>query len=443
MKLRLPFIILLFTVFSASAQETKEKEVVKTGWNFGALPATSYSSDLGLMYGGVINLYYYGDGSRYPKYNHSFYFDAVRYTKGSTRFSFKYDSDQLLKGLQTFLELNYDIDQLYSFLGFNGYDAVYNKRWIEQDDPDYKTKAFYAYHRKLFRAKLDVQGPLCGEHLLWIAGFNFQEFEAGPVQVEKLNKKRNEDDKLPDVDGLYAIYKNWGLISDEESNGGNIPAFKAGIIYDTRDFRAVPEHGVWSEAVLEFIPQIFGSETSFTRLSLSHRQYLPLIPKRKLVAAYRLAYQIAIGGNVPFYYLTQMVATSSKGSSFEGVGGEKTLRGILKNRVVGDDVAYSNFELRWRITEFQFKNNNFFIGLNGFVDCGKVTGKRALNFYPTVSETEKSEFIDYGAEDWHSSFGTSLKVGMNENFIVSFDYGHTTDKRDGTARFYMGLNYLF
>ena len=47
---------------------TIKKEKIKTGWSFGALPAVSYNTDVGLQYGGLVNLYYYGDGSKYPEY---------------------------------------------------------------------------------------------------------------------------------------------------------------------------------------------------------------------------------------------------------------------------------------------------------------------------------------------------------------------------------------
>jgi hypothetical protein len=32
----------------------------------------------------------------------------------------------------------------------------------------------------------------------------------------------------------------------------------------------------------------------------------------------------------------------------DGLGGAKTLRGILRNRVTGDDIFYGNAELRWK-----------------------------------------------------------------------------------------------
>ena len=437
-------IVLLFLIAFSElfAQQNEKQEIIKQGWNFGALPAITFDSDLGFQYGAVVNLFHYGDGSRYPEYNHSLYFEASRFTKGSSIYRFQYDSDRLLKGLQTFADLSYLTDQLYSFYGFNGYDAIYQKNWVDDESADYISRGFYAYDRKLFRFKFDLQGPVKTEKLRWMAGVNFQVFKVGSLQLDKLNKGKKEDKKLPDVDGLYEKYVQWGLINSEEADGGTITSFKAGLTYDTRDFRSIPERGVWSEIILEFVPEILGTESSFTRLSLTHRQYFRMLPK-KLTFAYRLSYQAKLSGNVPFYYLTQLGATGAKGTCIEGLGGSKSVRGVLRNRVIGDDMAFGNLELRWRITEFQYKQNNFFIGLNGFIDGGMVTGKRSLNFYPTYAAIDTSDYLKANAENLHLAYGSSLKVGMNENFVVSFDYGRAADKRDGTAGLYMGLNYLF
>ena len=97
----------------------------------------------------------------------------------------------------------------------------------------------------------------------------------------------------------------------------------------------------------------------------------------------------------------------------------------------------------YAIRSYYDKNNNFYLGLNGFVDTGKVTGKRTLNFYQTIVAIETKDYLEYGAESWHTSYGLGLKAVMNENFIVSCDYGRVTDDRDGNAGMYIKLNYLF
>ena len=72
--------LIMLLGFAVSAQD---KTVAKSGWNFGALPTVTFDTDLGFQYGALVNLYNYGDGSRYPRYNHSLYFEVSRFTKGS------------------------------------------------------------------------------------------------------------------------------------------------------------------------------------------------------------------------------------------------------------------------------------------------------------------------------------------------------------------------
>lgn len=443
MKKELLFVVCFFLTSVLQAQSEKKEELVKKNWNFGALPAITFDTDLGFQYGALVDLYNYGDGSRYPKYNHKLYFEVSRFTKGSGINRFYYDSDQLLKGLQTTFDLSYLSDQAYDFYGFNGYDALYQADWADDSSDGYVSRMFYKYDRKLFRVKGDIQGKLYGNHFRWITGWNFQNFKVGSVNIDKLNKGKDEEDKLPKTDGLYEKYKQWGIISGNEVDGGFVPTFKGGIVFDTRDNQPNPMKGVWTEAVIEVSPKILGAEGSFSKLSLTHREYFTLV-KNKLSLVYRLAYQSTIGGKVPFYYQSQVITSMMTGATSEGLGGGSTMRGILRNRVIGDGVFYGNIEARWKFVRFNFIKNNFYLGLNGFTDFGKVTKKLDVkSIVGPVSSIPQSDYFSWDAEKMHYSYGAGLIIAMNENFVIAMDYGMAAKKQDGKSGFYMGLNYLF
>ena len=436
MKKLLSALLLSLFVYSGFSQE----EVTKQGWNFGVLPTITFDSDLGFQYGALVDLYNYGDGERYPRYNHHFYFEVSRFTKGSGINRFYYDSDQLIPGLLTFFDLSYLSDMAYDFYGFNGYDAVVNPEWFDEENEAYKTRMFYKYDRKLFRFKVDLQGRLTGNNLRWLAGVNFLNFKVGPVDLEKLNKGKEGDDILPDIPGLFERYRHWDIIPAEEADGGFVPAIKTGIVYDTRDNRPNPMRGIWTEAVVEGVPDFFGAENAFTKLSLTHRQYFTIIPK-DLSLAYRLNYQTTISGHTPFYFQTQVLTSELKSATSEGLGGASTLRGIWRNRVVGDGYFLGNAEARWKFARFQLINNNFYLGLNGFFDFGRVTKKIDVN--PEGIEVPESDYFRNDAESMHYSYGAGLRIAMNQNFIVKVDYGIAADERDGDSGIYIGLNYLF
>jgi hypothetical protein len=418
---------------------------IKTGWNFGAIPAITFDTDQGFQYGAAVNFYQFGDGSTFPKYKHSLYFEISRFTKGSGIYRFYYDSESLLPGIQVTTDLSYLPDQAYDFYGFNGFESVLIKSWEDQSSTTYKTRMFYKYQQKQFRFKTDLQGKFSKSSFGWVAGINLLDYRSSSVDVDKLNKGKSESDKLPPVNlqpGLYEKYIQWGLITQQEANGGFIPELKGGIVYDTRDNKPNPMKGVWTEAVIAVVPKFLGAESGFSKLSLTHRQYFTLI-KDDLSFGYRLNWQQTLNGHVPWYYQPQIISSVMTGASSTGLGGAKNLRGVRRNRIVGDGYFMGNLELRWKFSRFKLINQNFYMGLNSFIDFGKVTKKIDTSKLQLSSIVNSSDYFNPGSEKLHTSYGAGLRVVMNYNFVIAMDYGIATDKQDGDSGIYIGLNYLF
>lgn len=442
MRLLLFLIFLPLWAFSQNDSLTPP-EHIKTGWTFGVLPAVSYNSDLGFQYGGVVNFYHHGDGSNYPKYNHSLFLEISRYTKGSGINRFFYDSDQLLPGLRTTADLSYLTEKALDFYGFNGYDAIYNPEWEDDSNPaDYISRVFYRHERQKLKFTLDLQGMLRGNQLRWLAGLGIFNTKIAPVDIDALNKGKDDNDLLPDVPGLYDRYVEWGVISDNEKNGGWNNHLKLGIVYDTRDFEPNPSKGIWSELIFFISPDIAGNDFGYTKMSITHRQYIPLLPEKKLTLALRGHYQTTIAGKTPFYMQPYLISSFYNAANTDALGGARTLRGVLRNRVVGNGIVMGNAELRWRSNSRQFFNQNFYLGLNAFFDTGRVVDKIDLDL-SGVPENERADYFSPGDERFHSSLGAGLRVVMNENFILALDYGKPLDNRDGKSGLYIGLNYLF
>lgn len=428
MKKSVYFLVLCTIVFSTVKAETK----VKKGFAFGALPAVSYDSDLGFQYGALVNLYLYGDGSNYPKYNHSLYLEWSRYTKGTGINRIMYDSEKLIKGVRTTVDVTYLTDQMMDFYGFNGYQSILNV------DSSKLTRYLYKNERNMFRAKADFQGSFGKSKLGWVAGYTFYNFEINNVDIDKLD--------LTPIDGgsLYQRYVASGLIPDDEKNGGSINYLKVGLKYDSRDQRACPMKGIWTEAVLQMAPGLI-NESPHTKFALIHRQYFTLMKDMSL--AYRVDYQATVGsGHVPFYAQPLLITSFLTAASNQGMGGKNTIRGVLRNRVVGEDVAFGNFEFRYKFLRFEWLKQNFYIGTNLFFDTGIILKpidiSAAVN---SLSDAEKEKLYlgDYQSGKLHSGAGAGLKIGWNENFVISADFGKAFNKQDGNTGFYIGLNYLF
>lgn len=173
--LTIAFSILVLTSIHAQKQK-------KSGKNLGAIPAVSYNSDEGFQYGAVLNLFDYGDGSRYPAYDYSAYLEASAYTKGSQLLRFFYDTEQWIPGIRSFFDLSYKNDYMMDFYGYNGYQTIYNQT------TEASNRAFYKMRQRQFSLLADFKGKLPLEHLNWLASYNLYNYKNGDVDVNRLNE---------------------------------------------------------------------------------------------------------------------------------------------------------------------------------------------------------------------------------------------------------------
>jgi outer membrane protein assembly factor BamA len=449
MKKTLSVLLVSLLVLSVSAQEKK----VKTGWKFGgALPAVTYDSNLGFQYGALVEFFNYGDGSRYPDFNDHIYIEASRFTKGSGIYRVMFESNTLIPGVHMTSDLSYLPDKASHFYGFNGYESVFNSDWMDPDltTPPYRTAMFYRYERDQFRFKNDFQGKISGDHFKWSAGFAFQDFQTGSVNIDKINK--GKDVQLPQVTeepGLFERYQALDIISAKEAEGGWVNTLKAGLMFDSRDNRPNPMKGVWSEIGIEMAPGFMGNDWAFSKLFITHRQYFTLIPE-DLALVYRLGYQTTLTGTTPFFYQSQVITSMLTGATSEGLGGSSTLRGVLRNRVMGDAFFMGNIELRWKPLYFTFLKQDCYLGLDLFYDFGRVTKNITLpsnlesNFNTLYDGSENyNDYFRPGTEKFHQDAGVSIMLAMNRNFVVAIDIGKAFNKQDGNIGFSIGLNYLF
>lgn len=420
--LAISFVMAVSSVFS--------QQKVKKGLGFGALPAISYDSDLGFQYGALVNLFDYGDGTNYPKYNHSLYLELSTYTKGTTIARVRYDSEHLIPNIRTTLDVAYVPDQMADFYGFNGYQSIYD------DNLNESFRNFYKNEKNTFRIKADFQGYFGESKFGWVAGYAFYNFKMDSVNIGKLD--------LPAVPGgdLFQKYKSWGLISQEEADGGSINYLKAGFKYDSRDQLACPEKGIFTEAVIQSAPKFINETFPHTKLAIIHRQYFSLA--KDLQFAYRLDYQTTLGSNkVPYFAQPELITSFLIAASNQGLGGKSSVRGILRNRVVGDAVGFGNFEFRYKFLRFEWLKQNFYLGTNVFFDSGLVLQPIEMDLSAVSATDRATYFSNYESGKFHSAAGIGLKIGWNENFVISADYGKAFNKQDGNSGMYIGLNYLF
>jgi len=206
--------------------------------------------------------------------------------------------------------------------------------------------------------------------------------------------------------------------------------------------------GIWTELGIEAAPGFLGNDWGFSKLYITHRQYFTLVEK-DLALVYRLGYQTTLTGKAPFFYQSQVITSRLTGASSEGLGGASTLRGVMKNRVIGDAFFYGNVEFRWKPLYFRFLKQDCYLGLNFFYDFGIITKDISLpdnitsRFNDELSSYLFTDFFNPGNEKLHQCAGVSIMPVMNENFVVAVDIGKALNAQDGNIGFSIGLNYLF
>jgi len=441
---------LLFSVAlvaqEADSTSSKKEEKVKTGFNLGGVPVVAYDSDIGFKYGALLNLYWYGDGSRYPQYDHSLYLEWSRTTKGNGINQITYETDKLIPGIRALFEVSYLTEKALDFYGFNGYQAVYDLDYEQEGMDQYgnANRLFYRHSRDLLRIKADFQGEIIGQKLRWLGGIAYYGSSIDSVDIDGLNSKKTED--YLSYNSLYGSYVDWGLIKGDQAKGGRHTILKGGLVYDTRDNEPNPYTGIWSEMQLHYAPAFLSNtDYGYARIILTHRQYFTLLPDW-INLAYRLSYQGKIGGEMPFYMLPYMFQTAPK-LTRDGVGGAKTVRGVRRNRIVGDGFAFGNLEVRGKILKTSLFKQNFYISLSAFVDAGLVTQKYkfdASGVPDVLPDDFPDQLLDLNAREVpHVGLGGGIHFALNQNFIVTADYGFAARKEDGSTGLYINLNYLF
>jgi hypothetical protein len=452
MKSRMVIILALCISFSGTVVSQNDtihkpgKEICKYGWKAFPLPVLGYDEDLGFQYGLIGFLQYFGDGSTYPDYRHQFRAEVSRYTRGSGVNQFFYDSKYLIPGnIRLTADISYLTEKALDFYGFNGYEVLYNPDVETTGSDDYISRMFYRHERKIFRVIADFQGQIVpggSDAVKWLAGVSVFNYKIATVDIARLNKGKAGDKKLPDVPLLYDKYVECHLIDEKEKDGGQLNFIKLGLIYDTRDFESNPSRGLWDEVIIMTSPFFFFNKNyHFTKLAVTHRQYIPLI-KDRLTFAYRLAYQGTIQGTAPFYFQPYLISSFSSITYSDGLGGAKSLRGILRNRVVGDGIAYGNLEMRWKLMTTVILKSNVYLALHGFFDAGQVVQPVRID-KEMLDERELTDYFDSAHDYLHISSGAGLHIGIDENTIITIDYGMAFDRRDGRSGLYISINNLF
>ncbi len=414
-----------------STKQSGDDYIAKQGYNIAPLPEFMIDPFVGLYLGIYSTIFDYGDGKIYPNYYQSLTIAAAYGTKGKTNLGLEYLS---YRKFMLSAKINHTKSTLYPFYGFNGYQTLYNEDFQTTGNDDYITSAFYNYQQTVNRIQVFIQDTIGQSFFNWQVGIDLGKYNTCRVDFDKLNKGVDAEDAAPDVPTLYDKYTEWGIISIDEKDGGWANSLRFAMVFDNRDQLTNPMHGMFSDVTLRYSPTFLGNTTSALQLSVTHRQFITLVDK-KVSFAYRLRYD-ATFGKLPFYY--RQVLADGK----EGFGGTETLWGIHQNRIMANQFALGNFELRAKIVHFKFIQQNWHIAAVPLFHTGYLI--QPIDWDLTeISSAERDKYFSNSNKHWYSSYGIGAKIVMNENTVIGADWAHSINNQAGNDAVYIGYAYSF
>ncbi len=419
------------TKTASDTTQASQSYIPKQGYNLAPLPEFMVDPFVGLYLGIYSTIFDYGDGKIYPNYYQSLTIAAAYGTKGKTNLGLEYIRyGKLLLSAK----VNHTNSTLYPFYGFNGYASLYQQDFHTAESDRYLTSAFYNYQQGVSRMQVYIQDTIKYSHFNWQLGMDIGKYTTSRVNFEKLNKGVEQSEQAPDTATLYDHYVNWGLIPDSEKDGGWSNALRAALVYDSRDRLTNPMRGLFSDITFRYAPAFLGNPTSALQVSVSHRHYLTLVPE-KVSFAYRLRYD-ATFGTLPFY--SRQVLADGK----EGFGGTETLWGIHQNRIMAQQFALGNFEIRAKFVHFRFLKQNWHIAAVPLFHTGYLVEVIPWDLSALTTE-DREKYFSSGTKHWYSSYGLGAKFVMNENTVIGVDWAHALNEEAGNNAVYIGYAYSF
>jgi hypothetical protein len=188
--------------------------------------------------------------------------------------------------------------------------------------------------------------------------------------------------------------------------GGDELSFGGGILLDRRDGEAVPRGGYLLEAAVRGASRAVVSSHAYAGATARAMGLVPINPGR-IVLGMRVEGD-GLTKDAPLFELGRFGGIDS----IEGVGGERSVRGIPKDRYIGRIKAMATAELRTRLADARLLDRLISFGIVAFVDTGRVW----------QLDGNDGRFFAF-----HSGSGGGLRIWHRE-FVVRMDAGTSNER---------------
>ena len=201
------------------------------------------------------------------------------------------------------------------------------------------------------------------------------------------------------------------------SEGGEELSFGFGVLLDRRKGEAMPTEGYLLEAALRGAQRGMASEHTYLGGTARAMGFVPI--GSRIVLAARIVGD-ALTPGTPLFELARFGGVDP----LEGVGGERSVRGIPKARFIGRVKALGTAEMRVRLADARLLDRRVTFGAVAFIDTGRVW---------------QLQGNDGGFFDLHTGAGGGLRAYHRE-FVLRLDIGTSSER---SASFYITFGSFF
>ncbi|MGI5862891.1 MAG: BamA/TamA family outer membrane protein [Myxococcales bacterium] len=200
--------------------------------------------------------------------------------------------------------------------------------------------------------------------------FSYRSRQAGGWIRVRLGGERPNPRPYAGYEFAYTLVRPYpGSVLEQEAplglDGGPTGRLLAGLLWDTRDNEGDPRSGGTTDLALRVANKATASRYDFGRLDVVLTRFAPL--GARFVLAARLSFDWAFG-DVPFFELPYVGGLYQT----EGIGGMSSVRGLPRDRYVGELKVLGNAELRATLVDFFFFGATTSLRAVAFVDGGRV-----------------------------------------------------------------------
>ncbi len=397
------------------------------------LPLISYNSDVGLNYGGLFYMYYYGKHRRFfPNYKTRLYLEVSSSVKGSQVARIQVDYKEVLKNFRGIFDAGIFRDAALPFFGFEDVISMRRKSL---------PLSYYRAFRGMIYARTGGFLNVLGDKIKVFGDLDL-------YQIRMDNTKKTDEelilghDTVKQDNTLFNDLRRWGVLDSMCFPGFKV-ALTSGIIYNSRkpvDFS--PYKGIYAEILGRWMPSVLsinGSGKGYFRVFATFKHFVSVLPER-IIFAYRILASKRLWGKVPF---TEKPFYFTAHDWYDAVGGINTLRGVFRDRLVADDYVITNIEMRIFVTRFNLFSSMVELVVYPYLDAGRVFIDNGYGRRERIPLQRREDFETGYGNIWALTYGGGAGFVIDYNFVTNISFGVPNNEDLGDKGIFLGLNFMF